>query len=175
MSFQIRLTLLVSLLFISTGCHRMMTIKTNQPDSDIYVNGDHIGQGTATIKRMGFPETTVIKVEHGGQVETYTISRTMTLSTIGLGVISMYTGFLWAWEYPESLDIDLPEQPVEKNVVSESESWTNPWTDNPFKTRIMKAKKGLTTNENTGPNEAKPKQARSSSKTSSGDPWTQPL
>ena len=175
MSFQVRLAVLISLGLICSGCHRMMTIKTNQPDCDIYVNGDHVGRGTATVKRMGLPETAIIKVEHGDHVETHTISRSMTLPTIGLGVISMYTGFLWAWEYPESVDIDLPTQTVGKKVVNESEPWTEPWTGSPFKTRIKKTETARSTTEKSDSNGTKTGPTFSSSKKHSGDPWTQPL
>ena len=173
MSFRTPLISLIFLLLISTGCHRMMTIKTNHPEADIYVNGDHVGQGTVTLKRMGLPETAVIKVEHGDQVETRTISRTMTLSTVGLAVISAYTGFLWAWEYPETLDVNLPSRSVEKMGPYDGESWTTASAVSSFQSRIGKKRQPKV--QLSEPKSQTSEQAEPSRKDGSGNPWTRPL
>ena len=87
-----------------------------------------MGQGEIELRRLGFPETSTVKVEHNGHVETRTINRSMTLTTVGLGVISMYTGFLWAWEYPDRVDFQVTSQATRMNVSPTENPWMSPRT-----------------------------------------------
>ena len=110
--------LIASALTLATGCHRMMTIKADNPNASIYFDGVYLGKGKAKVTRMGTPKRSEIRVEHHGESRTKVVSRDFTLVTLGLGLVSLYTGFFWAWEFPEDIELQAP---------SGSMQGDNPW------------------------------------------------
>ena len=57
---------------------------------------------------MGTPKRSEIRVEHNGESRTRVVSRNFTIATFGLGLVSLYTGFIWAWEFPEDIEMQAP-------------------------------------------------------------------
>ena len=89
------------------GCGRTV-IMTNNPQARIYVDGQLKGNGVAKITKRGFPRTAHVVIKSNGETVRRSIEREFTGMTFLLGMISYATGFLWAWEYPESVIIQLP-------------------------------------------------------------------
>ncbi len=81
-----------------------------------------IGKGSCTITRMGFPKAITLYAKKGNTViGVTTTSREFTWTTFALGILSYYTGFLWACQFPEYVEIP----------ISKKSDWNtqffNPW------------------------------------------------
>ncbi len=83
-------------------------ISTNDHRAKIFVDGQYIGTGSGKIKRVGFPKTSNILVKSTRGKKQQKIEREFTLRTMLAGAFSYFTGFLWAWEFPEHVMIMLP-------------------------------------------------------------------
>ncbi len=114
---------LVPLLLVASCGHSQL--RATQPDVRLYVDGDLVGKGTAEIKRMGFPKSVVVEARRGSAVVArQEISRRFTFSTAILGLVTLYTGFFWAWQYPDVVEIFVPESVAPGGSVS-------PWDRGP--------------------------------------------
>mgnify|MGYP001259588132 CR=1 FL=1 len=99
---------LLPLLLVASCGHSQL--RATQPDVKLYVDGDLVGKGTGEIKRMGFPKSVVVEARRGSAVlARQEISRRFTFSTAILGFVTLYTGFFWAWQYPDVVEIFVPE------------------------------------------------------------------
>ena len=97
----------------------------------------------------------------------------MTLTTVGLGVISMYTGFLWAWEYPDRVDF----QVTSKATMMDMSTTENPWMSPRTSTHLNDKKKGFHKAIQTSKSDIKSKNAHFANAARDGvsdDPWSQP-
>jgi len=84
-------------------------IRTGDPTAAIFVDGEHIGDGSASITRTGLPRSSDVTVKRNGQpVATREVSRRFTAVTLLAGLFTAYTGFIWAWQYPDEVVFDLP-------------------------------------------------------------------
>ena len=80
-----------------------MTIKADNPNASIYFDGVYLGKGKAKVTRMGTPKRSEIRVEHHGESRTKVVSRDFTLVTLGLGLVSLYTGFFGLGSFQKTL------------------------------------------------------------------------
>ena len=123
---------LVPLLLVASCGHSQL--RATQPDVKLYVDGDLVGKGTAEVKRMGFPKSVVVEARRGSAVVArQEISRRFTFSTAILGFVTLYTGFFWAWQYPDVVEIFVPETTVPRDALSPWERGPSlsPW-DQPY-------------------------------------------
>ena len=113
---------------LAVGCGTM-TVRTNHPQAKIYVDGQFVGEGQAHISSMGPPKTSTIRVSHNGRSVEHHVKRSFTLVTFLTGMMTYATGFAWAWEYPENIQISLESSPGESprdEWTSEANPWMNP-------------------------------------------------
>ncbi|MFH1570829.1 MAG: hypothetical protein ABIL09_22745 [Gemmatimonadota bacterium] len=78
----------------------------------IYVNGRRVGEGhEAEIRKRGVPGSARVEaVAADGRRATQTIRRRFTFTTLLIGAVTYYTGWLLAWEYPNAVLVVLPER-----------------------------------------------------------------
>ncbi len=99
--------LLISSLLLACG-HTLIT--TGNRQDHIYIDGESMGKGSAEVKRMGFPESVNVEVRRDGEVvQRQTLQRNFTFATLVVGLFTMYTGFIWAWQYPKKVELLVPE------------------------------------------------------------------
>lgn len=112
-------------------------IHTNDPGAKIYVNGRYVGKGEAEVRQRGTAGTASIVVKHSdGRVARSSMRRKFTATTFLYGLFTMYTGFIWAWEYPDAVYVPLEEPVTQRSTGWESteDRWTSPpagWTPPP--------------------------------------------
>ena len=104
-------------LWLCTGCGSMM-IETNRADAEIYLDGQHIGTGRATVRRMGVPNTSFIRAESGDEVVEVEVKRHFTLTTALLMPFSYFSSVLWAWQYPDETLVQFKGSPAPTTVRS---------------------------------------------------------
>lgn len=97
-------------LWLCTGCGSMM-IETNRADAEIYLDGQHIGTGRATVRRMGVPNTSFVRAESGDEIVEVEVKRHFTLTTALLMPFSYFSSVLWAWQYPEETSVHFKGSP----------------------------------------------------------------
>ena len=101
-----RLILISSVALI--GCASPTRIHYPDPHSEIYVDGELLGIGDAQLSKMGPSRTAKIKIKKNGElVTTKLIAREFTVSSFFIGIVTYYTGFYWAWFYPDEVNIPL--------------------------------------------------------------------
>lgn len=85
-------------------------IETNDPHARIYVDGELVGRGSADFDdHMGLPGEMVIEVKTPSQKVERVVEREFTVTTFVVGLLTYCTGWLWAWEYPDTVVVMLPE------------------------------------------------------------------
>jgi len=85
------------------------TITTNDRRAKIYADGEYLGRGEAKYEeRMGLPHTMTVTVKTPTTRIVKEVSREFTSATFALGMFTYMTGWLWGWQYPESVVILLP-------------------------------------------------------------------
>lgn len=76
--------------------------------AEIYLDNEYVGQGIAEVKSIGFPHTADLEARRGGRViGKTTMSRSFTFGTFCIGLVTYYTGFIWAWYYPDDVTIPI--------------------------------------------------------------------
>lgn len=106
-------------------------IHTNDPNAQIYVNGRYVGKGTAEVRQRGVAGSANVLVKSSdGRRATRSMRRRFTGTTVLIGLVTAYTGFLWAWEYPDEVYVPL-EEPVSTRKTSGWESTEDMWTSPP--------------------------------------------
>ncbi len=119
-------------LLVSCGT---MEIRVSDPKAKIFVDGELSGEGTAEVPRMGLPAKVIVTVEQQGKaVVQQEVKREFTYVTLLLGMVSVYTGLLWAWQYPSELVLELPTVPAEGGWQKPGSVWDkqeSPW-DKPY-------------------------------------------
>jgi hypothetical protein len=123
-SLQVSLGL-IALLTLVTACGHTI-IRSDSPGAKIYLDGELLGKGEVDIKRTGLPGSAEIKVKHNGQTVSRTISRKFTLSTLFTGFFSLYTGWIWGWQYPEEVYIRAPGS-IERTCSLWDRGCSSPW------------------------------------------------
>lgn len=94
---------------VLAGCAHTR-IETNDPQARIYVDGELLGRGSAEVDDpMGFPGQMVVEVRTASHKVERVVEREFTLTTFVVGLFTYCTGWLWAWEYPDTVVVMLPE------------------------------------------------------------------
>lgn len=85
-------------------------VRTNDPAVRLYLDDAQVGVGEAEISRLGMFGDAVLRAEapDGRRVEVV-LERRFTWVTAVLGLFSYGTGFVWAWQYPERIWLQVPE------------------------------------------------------------------
>jgi len=98
---------LAALLLAGCGTTR---IYTNDPNARIYVNGEMVGKGSASVRKRGGPGSSQVIVKTSdGRRYTKQLRRSFTYKTLLIGLVTSYVGLLAAWEYPDSVYIAVAE------------------------------------------------------------------
>jgi hypothetical protein len=121
--------LLISSLLLACG-HTLIT--TSDRQAHIYIDGENMGKGSAEVKRMGFPGSVDVEVRRDGEVmQRQTIQRNFTFTTLVVGLFTMYTGLIWAWQYPKNVELFVPEldRPTKRSSWDQFEG--SPWDNAP--------------------------------------------
>ena len=167
---------LISLVaFLATGCGTMH-IRTNQENADIYLDGKYLGTGSAKISSMGTPKTSVVRVEHKGQVAERRVKREFTVKTVLFGLFSYGTGLFWAWDFPDEVFVHMEKAP--KEVIG---GWGEPlggdsWSQPMYKAKPQTKKPKQETKEVESTAKQKKEPASNvGSKTGTPDPWKKPI
>lgn len=85
-------------------------IETSDPQARIYVDGELIGRGSADYDdHMGLPGDMVVEVQTPTQKVERVVEREFTVTTFIVGLLTYTTGWLWAWEYPDTVVVMLPQ------------------------------------------------------------------
>ena len=99
------------ILLSSCGTTQLLVL---EPNTDIYIDGNKRGTGKVTIQRMGPPHRIhVTAVRNGETVGAIDVRRKIDAVTVLFGLCTYYTGFLFAWRYPDLVMI--PSTPVNNN------------------------------------------------------------
>lgn len=110
-----------SAFFFLSSCGTTKITAGNQ-DADIYLDSRKIGKGSAEIPQTGIPAKRTLTAKYnGGVIGSMEIKRRFTATTAVAGLFTFYTGFIWAWQYPDMVFI--PTEPVEK---TKKNSWDEP-------------------------------------------------
>ena len=107
---------------LGMGCGQTI-IQTNDQHARIYMDGHYLGRGRATIKRMGWPRSATLEVRSSSARVKRKIAREFTGSTLIAGALSMYTGFLWGWQFPAEVNVILPSHQSSWGDSDESGPW----------------------------------------------------
>jgi hypothetical protein len=122
-----RYLLLFTAVVMLFGCSRTI-IRAEDPDAGIYMDDRYLGTGTANIASIGPPNTANIELKIDDEVVGQAfMSRSFNWKTILFGLCSYYTGFYWAWYYPEEQHVSLysKHRKFKNSGLSES-VWTHP-------------------------------------------------
>lgn len=113
-------------------------LSVNDPKAKIFVDGTLVGEGSADLRpRMGLPGKVLVTVKRdGATLAEQELSREFTFVTLLVGMVTVYTGLLWAWQYPSELELTVPLLPAKKSggwddPVSPWDKPESPW-DNPY-------------------------------------------
>lgn len=94
-------------------------IYTNDPNARIYVDGEMVGKGSASVRKRGGPGSSQIIVKTAdGRRYSRQMRRKFTYTTLLIGLVTSYVGLIAAWEYPDSVYIA-----VSDDVARSSASW----------------------------------------------------
>lgn len=123
------LLMCLTLLVCASGCGTML-VDTNRADAEIYLDGVHIGTGQGEADATGFPKTSVIRVEAGGEVIERRVKRRFTTKTAIVGLFTYLTGFLWAWDFPDRVSIHFSKRQHDVRSgwgpSNPTDSWSQP-------------------------------------------------
>ena len=117
---------ILSIFLSACGTTQLISMRGNP---DIYVNGEYKGKGRAEIKRMGFPKKITVTAKSNSEViGEITTRRSFDIVTLIAGFYSLYTGFLWAWRFPETVMIPVDESKIEKETEEKDQRniWMRP-------------------------------------------------
>ena len=118
---------LLTLLVLGGGCGTTR-IYTNDPKARIFVDGEAVGIGKGKIRRRGFSHTAHIVVKApDGRKATEQVEREFTLLTFAAGMFTYFVGWATLWEYPESVEVMLPEATIDSRPKSSWDEVTSPW------------------------------------------------
>jgi len=121
--------LLISSVLLACG-HTQIT--TSDRQGHIYIDGENMGKGSAEVKRMGFPGSVDVEVRRDGEVvQRQTLQRNFTFATLVVGLFTMYTGFIWAWQYPKNVELFVPELDKAPKGSSWDQFEGSPWDKAP--------------------------------------------
>jgi len=165
--------------FTATGCGTMH-IRTNKPGAAIYVDGRPVGTGDAEVDGTGFPKTSVIRVEYKGKVVERTVKRHFTTKTAIVGLFTYFTGFLWAWDFPDHVAIRFAEEKAAEvggwDTPSGGDVWSKPMFAPPKKPEPPAKAKGQSHKaQPESSKKEKPKVAPKKTKSEPDDPWKKPI
>lgn len=124
-------------LILLAGCGTTQ-LRVNDPKAKIFVDGTLVGEGSADLRpRMGLPGKVLVTVKRdGATLLEQELSREFTFVTLLVGMVTVYTGLLWAWQYPSELELTVPLLPAKKSggwddPVSPWDKPESPW-DKPY-------------------------------------------
>jgi hypothetical protein len=119
--------LLLFALLLVTGCASTRII-SEDPGAEIFVDGESVGFGEASVNRIGPPERARVTAKRDGETVGRTeMHRTFTGMTVVWGLCSYYTGFYWGWYYPKSVTIPMQSEAPTARAVKEVRSlWSDP-------------------------------------------------
>ena len=101
-------------------------IETSDPQARIYVDGELVGRGSVDYDaHMGLPGEMVVEVKTPSQKVERVVEREFTVTTFVVGLLTYCTGWVWAWEYPDTVVVMLPEAPGASGEASDERgsSW----------------------------------------------------
>ena len=102
------------------------TIISPDPYARIWVDGELVGQGQAQVRKRGFPGSATVKVQtEDGTTSQQTISRSFTLTTFALGLVTYYTCMFACWEYPDTVFVRL-RGPADEPRSRKVDRWSLP-------------------------------------------------
>lgn len=117
-----RLWLACSLvMMMGAGCGHTRIVAT-EAHARIYVNGQLVGRGEAEMARTGFPQRSEIEARGASGRAHRSVRRQFTLTTFVAGMFTYFTGWLWAWQYPEEITLVLPVPATKAGGWDESAS-----------------------------------------------------
>lgn len=103
-------------------------IVTSHPGAAIWVDGVQLGNGAAEVRRTGFPDSMHVRVEYRGESVERSVRRSFTMTTLVAGFFTYFSGWAWAWQYPESIYV-----PIEVGAAAEEgDPWAPGGSDDPW-------------------------------------------
>lgn len=106
-------------------------IHVDDPQVDLYVDGELLARGQADVKQIGFPSSMLIEAKKGRHLLKDTlVSRSIKLETVGFACISYGTAFLWGWMYPGDIRIEVPYAGAGNGKITPI---VDPWNISPLK------------------------------------------
>jgi|GEM_PF-4351224 len=106
-------------------------IHVDDPQVDLYVDGNLLARGQADVSQIGFPSSMLIEAKKGGHLLNDTlVSRSIKLETVGFACISYGTAFLWGWMYPGDIRIEVPYAGSGNGKITPI---VDPWNISPLK------------------------------------------
>ena len=88
------------------------------------MDGYLIGRGETDVSSMGIPNTAILEAKRGEKVVgKKSMSRQFTIGTFVWGMFTGYTGFIWAWYYPDEVRIPIY---YEKKESDDKGKWDKP-------------------------------------------------
>ncbi len=107
-----RSAMLAAALALASGCGTTQVI-TNEPRARIFVDGEMVGRGRGEVSQRGVPHTAEVVVKApDGRSARARMKRSFTGWTFVIGLFTYATGFIWAWEYPDLVDVPLEDRAV---------------------------------------------------------------
>lgn len=104
-----RLLILACSAALLAGCGTTR-IYTNDPNARIYVDGEMVGKGSASVRKRGGPGSSrIVVTAANGRRYTQQMRRKFTYKTLLIGLVTSYVGLLAAWEYPDSIYIPVAD------------------------------------------------------------------
>jgi hypothetical protein len=91
-----------------SACGTTQVVATDQ-NARIYVDGEAVGKGAGTVRQRGFPGSAqVLVTTEDGRREHQTMSRSFTVVTFFLGLITYGVCWVACWEYPSAVLVNVP-------------------------------------------------------------------
>ena len=155
------LALCVAAISCAVGCGAT-TIRTNDRNAAIYVNGKEVGKGQARIARRGGPAAIEIRVQSKDGTEVTQVVKREFSPALGFLI-------LWGWAFPPEVKVELP------NVIKSG--WSkggDPWERPPEGWQPSAGAEKPATGEWGDPNAAEPATQPSSASQPQPAPAPQP-
>ncbi len=124
--------LLVLLLAAALAACGTTRIRTSDPAARVYVDGELVGVGGASIRQRGLPHTaTIAVVAPSGARATRTVSRSFTATTAASFLLLSWVGLVAMWELPSEIDVPLPAGSSWDDAPAGDDVWSHPpaWAD----------------------------------------------
>jgi len=121
---RLLLYIFAAFVIILQACGTSKIIVPGHHKMIIYIDGKRSGKDSVEITRTGIPHKLNIEVKHhGALVADQVVKRKFTFVTFLVGYLTYGAGFFTAWQYPETILID-----IEKKVPGDwkQNSWDKP-------------------------------------------------